>query len=180
MPTQTVFLVLGGCALLLLAVAGVLTRLLAGSHSQRSVRLREQRPVRFHPMQRLLGEDDFAFLSSQPGYRPEIGARLRAHRATMYRRYIGLLSIEFNRLHKSLRLLTLYAETDRAETSRILVEQRILFSYRLLQAHLRLEFYSFGVKPLDVSSLVETVDSMRSSVRQLSASLTPAPLGPQA
>ncbi len=124
-------------------------------------------------MQRLLREDDFVFLSMQSGYRPEIAAGLRARRIAVYRRYVTLLGDEFNRLHKALRLLTLYAETDRAEASRVLVEQRLLFTYRLLQVHLRLAFFRFGVRPLDVSSLVETVDSMRASVQQLSASLTP-------
>ncbi|MCZ2148311.1 MAG: hypothetical protein LC126_11090 [Bryobacterales bacterium] len=175
MPTQTVLLVLGGCALLLAVLAGVLARLPAGSHGGRSASLRSHTPVRFRPMERLLREEDFAFLSAQPGYRREIAASLRARRIAVYRRYVGLLGGEFNRLHKALRLLTLYAETDRAETSRVLVEQRILFTYRLLQVHVRLAFFRFGVKPLDVSALVATVDSMRASVQQLSASVSPLP-----
>jgi hypothetical protein len=175
MPTQTVFFVMGCCALLLFALAAVFARLAAGSRSWRPLHPRSQMPVRFGPMQRLLRDDDFVFLSSQPGYRRDIAAGLRARRIALYRRYIALLSDEFNRLHKALRLLTLYAETDRAETSRILVEQRILFTCRLLQVHLRLALFRFGVKPLDVSSLVATVDSMRASVQQLSASLTPRP-----
>ncbi len=174
MPTQTILLVMGGCALLLLALAGVLARL-PGSDGRRSLSPQPRMPVQFRPMRRLLAEDDFVFLSTQPGYRPEIAANLRTRRIAVYRRYVALLGAEFSRLHKALRLMTLYAERDRAEASRILVEQRILFTYRMMQVQARLLFFRFGVKPLDVSPLVATIDSMRASLQQISVSMDPLP-----
>ena len=37
-------------------------------------------PGKYQPMERLLREDDFRFLASQPGYTPQLGRRLRAER----------------------------------------------------------------------------------------------------
>src|SRR5271166_3012608 len=52
----------------------------------------------FAPMERLLDRSDFEFLSRQPGYRPEIGARLLKERKRMFLGYLRLLIGDFNQL----------------------------------------------------------------------------------
>ena len=132
-------------------------------------------PVRLAPMQRLLATDDFEYLKSQPGYKPEIASQLRAQRVTTFKKYLGSMTAEFNHLHRALRVLTLHAPTDRSEINRLLLEQRILFSVRVLQVRVRLTFYALGMKPVDVSGLVQSIDAMRQQVRQMSASMEFSP-----
>src|SRR5215471_20655160 len=55
--------------------------------------------ARYEPMGRLLAEEDFVFLAAQPGYRPEIGAKLRRERRQIFRLYLRELSRDFHRLH---------------------------------------------------------------------------------
>lgn len=130
-------------------------------------------PIRLRPMGRLLNEADFEFLSQQPGYRPEIGRELRRRRLALFRTYLAHMKVEFHALHQKLRLLALYSPTDRSDLSRLLLEQRMLFGYRMLQIELRLLFFQFGMKPADVSGLVEMVEGMRRQVTELSAGLVP-------
>ncbi|MBL8178696.1 MAG: hypothetical protein JNK48_28740 [Bryobacterales bacterium] len=130
-------------------------------------------PLRLRPMERLLREEDFAFLAGQPGYRPEIGKQLRLRRLALFRAYLAELSAEFHDLHRKLRLLALYAPTDRTDLARVLMEQRMLFGYRMMEIELRLMLFRFGMKPVDVSGLVEMVETMRGQVGELSAGLAP-------
>lgn len=129
-------------------------------------------PTRLRPMGRLLDEADFVFLAQQPGYRPEIGRQLRRRRLAVFRTYLNQMAAEFHDLHRKLRLLALYAPTDRSDLSRILLEQRMLFSYRMFQIELRLVFFRFGMKPADVSGMVEMVEDMRRMVTEMSAGLS--------
>lgn len=126
-------------------------------------------PIRLRPIARLLSEADFDFLSQQPGYRPEIGRELRRKRLALFRAYLAHMKAEFHLLHQKLRLLALYSPTDRSDLSRLLLEQRMLFGYRMMQVELRLLFFQFGMKPADVSGLVEMVEGMRRQVSELSA-----------
>jgi hypothetical protein len=132
-------------------------------------------PVRLAPMQRLLASEDFEYLKSQPGYKPEIASQLRARRVTVFKKYLGSMSTEFNQLHRTLRVLTLHAPSDRSEITKLLLEQRILFSVRMMQVDVRLTFYAFGMKPVDVSGLVQSIDAMRQQVRQMSISMEFSP-----
>lgn len=160
------------------ALSAILYRLLGGHQSKGGAAIagsEDFSPLRLAPMQRLLGSEDFEFLKKQPGYRPEIAAKLRARRVKIFKSYLGNLAAEFHQLHRAIRVLTLHAPTDRSEIARLLVEQRLLFSVRLAQVHIRLAFYAFGVQPADVSALVQTVDAMRQQVQALSASMDFSP-----
>ena len=128
-------------------------------------------PIRFRPMGRLLNEADFEFLAKQPGYRPEIGRQLRVRRVALFQTYLNHLAVEFHDLHRKLRILSLYSPVDRADLSRLLVEQRLLFGFRMFEIRLRLLFFRFGMKPVDVSGMVEVVESMRQQVAEMSAGL---------
>lgn len=149
------------------------------SHLRRSgknaVSTASRNPVRFHPMGRLLNEADFEFLSRQPGYYPQLGAELRNRRVEIFRSYLDSLAEEFHHLHRKLRILSLYAPVDRADLSRLLVEQRLLFGLRLFQVRFRLIFFRFGVKPVDVTGLVNVVEEMRRQVALMTEGLSPAP-----
>ena len=133
--------------------------------------------VRFQPMERLLREDDFQFLSAQPGYRPEIAQLLRARRVQIMRKYIHQIAREFHRLHLALRLLTLQAHQDRPEIARELLLQKLLFQRRMLEVRFRLALFGYGLKPVHLGDLVQSVDALRRQVDAMSHSMVPAANG---
>ncbi|MCS7024453.1 MAG: hypothetical protein NZV14_06595 [Bryobacteraceae bacterium] len=122
-------------------------------------------------MQRLLREADFVFLAYHPGYSPEIGRQLRRRRVKILRKYLDQLAAEFERLHLSLRLLTLHAAYDRPEIVRELLLQRLVFTRCLFEVRLRLALFGFGLKPVHAGTLVESLHRMQSQVELLSRSL---------
>src|SRR5579863_311793 len=54
---------------------------------------------RYQPMERLMAEEDLAFLKSQPGYRAEMGVRWKRERRRIFRLYLAELKADFRRLH---------------------------------------------------------------------------------
>ena len=67
----------------------------------------------YAPMERLLEKSDWAFLASQPGYRPEIGKRLMSQRRKIFRAYLRLLVRDFNQLIGIGKLMVVSGEVGR-------------------------------------------------------------------
>src|SRR5688500_7728052 len=80
--------------------------------------------ARYRPMERLLSDDDYEFLSAQPGYDPSIARRLKSERRQIFRIYLRHLSEDFSRLHHAARLMLIYSPEDRPELARTLMLQR--------------------------------------------------------
>lgn len=155
----------GAAFFLILGYLGA--KLLAGEGRSSPPRA-ESQPMRLQPALRLFSDADFEYLSSQPGFRPEMARRLRAERAKVFAAYLKQMGREFERLHRSLRVLTLDAGADRPEVSRALLEQQVLFSLYMAKARVRLAFFRLGVKPVETQGLVDILDQMRAQVGQLS------------
>lgn len=132
----------------------------------------EAKPMRLRPALRLFSEADFEYMARQPGYRPEIARQLRAERAKIFATYLKQMGREFERLHHSLRMLTLEAAADRPEISRALLEQQVLFSLYMAKARMRLALFRLGVKPVETQGLVDMLDRMQVQVNQLSQAAT--------
>ncbi|HUQ90915.1 MAG TPA: hypothetical protein VM120_04475 [Bryobacteraceae bacterium] len=128
-----------------------------------------RRPLRFQPLNRLLRDSDFAFLEGQPGFQPAIAARLRSRRISIYRAYLRHLSWEFQSLQSALREMILSAEQDRSEIAREMLRQHLRFKWGLMEAHMRLAFFGLGIRPLDLTALVNMIDSMRQAAGRLSS-----------
>src|SRR5258707_4988519 len=84
------------------------------------------RPGKYQPMARLLQEDDFRYLSAQPGYSPRLGRRLRSQRRRIFRGYLRSLRRDFATLSMALRTLVLHSAEDRSDLAASLVRQRLL------------------------------------------------------
>src|SRR5258708_38859278 len=84
----------------------------------------------YGPMERLLAEEDFLFLQSQPGYRPEMGARWTRERRRLFRLYLAELRRDFWRLHAEARSLVAHAGADSGDlvTSRMWHQRSFLRS----------------------------------------------------
>ena len=127
-------------------------------------------PGKYRPMERLLQEDDFRFLSSQPGFSARLGRRFRTERRRVFRAYLRSLSMDFGRVSKACQMLVIHAAEDRGDLAKVIIRQRLLFAVAILAVEGRLLLHAFGVGTVDVHSLVESLESMQAQIEML---LTP-------
>ena len=127
----------------------------------------------YAPMERLLGEDDAAFLASQPGYKPAIAKRLMAERRKIFVAYLGHLERDFNLLVGIGKLMVVYSTQDRQEFALRLWRQQVRFYAGVCSLRLQLALYplswSAGRGGEDVRRLVAAVTAMRDRVVMLSS-----------
>jgi hypothetical protein len=121
----------------------------------------------YRPMMRLLSEDDFRFLSKQPGFTPEIGKRLRKERRRVFRSYLRNLIRDFNRLYSGATILLVYSETDRPDLAASLVRIRANFYYALCLVQFRLFLHAAGFEMIDVTSMLQSLEFLQVQVRSL-------------
>lgn len=127
--------------------------------------------VRYRPLERVLGEADFEFLSRQPGVDRKTLLAFRAERRGIFRAYVRDMATDFHRLHSAARVLLLTSKEDRPDLAVTLLKLRATFAYAMLAIQWRLAWDALGVRGLDVHPLVEAVDGMRGQL----VGLMPAP-----
>ena len=127
-------------------------------------------PGKYRPMERLLQEEDFRFLSSQPGFSARLGRRFRTERRRIFRAYLRSLSMDFGRVSKACQMLVIHAAEDRGDLAKGIVRQRLLFALGILAVEGRLMLHAAGVGTVDVSGLVESLETMQAQIQML---LTP-------
>ena len=123
----------------------------------------------YRPMERLLDPADLAFLESQPGYRPEIGRRLRSERRKIFAGYLSLLVRDYHRLLAIARLMMVYATEDRSDFARALFRQQMHFYSVVFQAHCRLQLWRFGLSGMNPQDLLAALGRMQQQVQGLAA-----------
>src|ERR1700730_1528076 len=121
----------------------------------------------FAPMERLLDQSDFEFLSQQPAYRPEIGSRLLKERKKLFLGYLRILIGDFNQLLRIARYMIVYSSEDRAEFAKVLWRQQVTFYFAVCSVRLRVALYPMGWTSLDVSRLTQALENMRNQVAEL-------------
>lgn len=97
-------------------------------------------PPSTHDFTSLLSDEDFDFLASLPGYKPEIGKKLRQHHERILRLYLRELAREFRGVHAEAREIVATAGEEHAPTVGLLMRQQLVF----WQAMVRIEL-SFAV-----------------------------------
>ena len=166
-------LVLGIVAFVCVAVGAVLVflfrRLIAGPKSLPvSVDwINDLSVARYRPMERLLSEEDYRFLASQPGFDKRMLRRLRSERRKVFRGYLACLSRDFSLVGAALRLMMMYSAQDRPELAGILYKQQAFFALGMLSVQWRLLLHACGVGTVDVRGLVSAMESMRIELRQM-------------
>ena len=125
----------------------------------------------YRPMERVLGEADFEFLSRQPGVDKKTLRAFRSERREIFRAYVRDIAVDFHRLHGAARILLLTSMEDRPDLAVTLLKLRATFAYAMLAIQWRLALDAMGVRGLDVQPLVEAVDGMRGQL----VGLMPAP-----
>ena len=131
---------------------------------------------RYKPMERLLDPVDYRFLQSHAGYSRRILRRLRANRIEIFRGYVRCLGRDFTRVSSALKLLMVHGSVDRSALAGLLLKQRLLFSLHVMSIESKLLLHTFGlgVPAVDVQSLVETLDMLRTQLQVLAADTQPS------
>jgi hypothetical protein len=127
-------------------------------------------PGKYRPMERLLLEEDFRFLSSQPGFSARLGRRFRRERRRVFRAYLRSLSMDFGQVSKACQMLVIHAAEDRGDLAKGIIRQRLLFTLGIFAVEGRLLLHAAGVGTVDVHGLVESLETMQAQIQVL---LTP-------
>jgi len=152
-----------------LAFSRMVGRLWAPTESEETVTewLDDFSVARYGPMQRLLGEADYCFLRSQPGYRPALEKKLRSQRKQIFRDYLRLMSIDFHHLLGLANLLMIHSVEDRPDLAKELFRQRLTFYWALFAIECRLCFAPGGLAGVDIQGLLGSLEGLREQVAQL-------------
>jgi hypothetical protein len=122
---------------------------------------------RYRPMLRLLSQDDLEFLRTQPGFTPQMLAKVRIQRCQLFREYMRNLDVDFKRVCMALKMILLRSEVDRPDLASGLVRHQMLFAYRKLRIQFQLVLFRYGFGTVDVSNLVSLFDGMRRELQTL-------------
>jgi len=122
---------------------------------------------RYRPMLRLLDGEDFRVLCAQPGYKPEMIARLRRQRCQIFRGYLRSLQDDFGHVCVALKLLMVHAKEDRPDLASVLIRSRFQFALGMVLVQIRLAFYWCGVGTVDAANLLRTFDHLQFELRSL-------------
>jgi hypothetical protein len=115
---------------------------------------------RYRPMLRLLSGDDLEFVSANRAAR----RALRAERRRLFRSYLGCLVKDYSRIVAGLRLAMVQSGVDRPDLTRALAKNRVLFALALCRIEVHLAMHAAGIGKVDVSGLVDALDSLRSQL----------------
>ena len=124
---------------------------------------------RYQPMERLMAEEDLAFLKSQPGYRPEMGVRWKRERRRIFRMYLAELKADFRKLHAHARELVAGSEADSAALVEVLMKQQFTFMMATTALEFRLALQWIGIGRVDVAPLIQLIEAMRLDLAQRTA-----------
>ncbi len=124
-------------------------------------------PRKYRPMERLLREEDFQFLAAQPGYTPRLGRRFRSERRRLFRGYLRSLGKDFRQVTLACHSLLIHSADDRKDLASAILRQRLTFRLAMLGVEGRLLLHAAGVGTVDVSGLVESLETMQEQIRSM-------------
>jgi hypothetical protein len=122
----------------------------------------------YAPMAGLLAEDDFEFLSKEPGFDLSLYRKLRRDRLRIFRQYLNRLIADFNRLHTCTRLAISQTKEDHSDVLLRLVVLRLSFSVTVLRVEASYLLCRFGFRPLDIGSLILRLEEMSGQFSRVS------------
>lgn len=122
---------------------------------------------RYRPMLRLLDEKEMRMLQEQPGFTPQMAAKLRRQRCQIFRGYLGSLSSDFSRICLALKLVMMQAGEDRADLASALVRSQLAFTCGMAMVRVRLALFRWGLATVDAAALLKVFDGMRIELRTL-------------
>jgi len=115
---------------------------------------------RYKPMLRLLADNDLGFAAANPKLR----SRIRSQRREVFRGYLRCLTKDYARLLSGVREMMVESGEDRPDLAKALARNQFRFALALCRIELHLQLHALGIGKVDVSGLVEALDSLRGTV----------------
>jgi hypothetical protein len=112
------------------------------------------------PMGHLLDDLDLRFLELQPGYRPEMAARVRADRRRIYLGYLQSLRRDFQGLSATLKYILIHSEQDRPELGMLLLRSQVAFAWGYACAEVRAYAWAHGWRGFNAGDPLRVFDGM--------------------
>ena len=122
----------------------------------------------YYPMQGLLSDEDFTFLSRQPGFDESLYRKLRRERLHIFRQYLIRLILDFNRLHAVARMILARSNQDRSDAVAKLMRLKVQFSLAVLQAECSYLLCCIGFHFLAARRLIAVLEHMSLELAALS------------
>ncbi len=119
-------------------------------------------------MENLLTDQDFSFLSRQPGFDWRLYRKFRRDRLRIYKQYLNRMIADFNRLHLLARILVSQSETDQSAFLSKLVWVKVRFSISVIGAELRYGLCWLGLRALSAHQLIAELENLSAIVRSVS------------
>ena len=168
---------IAGLILLIAGFAALFTRVLSLRDQEFSAAdiLKEPfSPEHFRAMERVLAKADENFFSSHPACTEQMKKSFRNARIAIFRGYAHLLSQDFNRICKTIKLRMITSDVDRSELAGILMKQQFGFAVGMMYVEWKLTLFGLGWNGVDLSGLDDAMDAMRAQLQTLSALTAPA------
>lgn len=124
---------------------------------------------RYRPMLGLLADEDFAFLSRQPGFDPSIYRKLRRERLAIFEQYLNRLILDFKKLHATARFLVGQSEQDHSDLAMTLLRLRWAFAVNALEVQIRFQLCKLGLGTVEAQILVAKLQQMSDQLTVVAA-----------
>ncbi len=150
------------CGLSLILVAPILFKLYRRSRIEEITPewLESFSPSSYYPMQGLLADEDFRFLSRQPGFDFSLYRKLRRERLHIFHQYLNRLIRDFNRLHAAARVVLAHGKEDRSEMVGQLMRLKLRFSMAAIHAEFSYMLCWAGFRSLAARAMIQHLEEM--------------------
>jgi hypothetical protein len=114
--------------------------------------------ARYEALIQLLAPQDFDFLKTQPGYTPELAARLRSDRLAIAQSYLNELQTDFRLLLNFANKASAQMAIDAENFSAFLLKQEFRFAVTMTRLRCELALMKMGVnRRIEFKRLLDTV-----------------------
>ena len=114
----------------------------------------------YYPMQGLLSDEDFTFLSRQPGFDESLYRKLRRDRLHIFHQYLCRLVADFNRLHALARLILARSSQDQSDIVSRLMILKLRFTVAVIQAECSYLVCYLGFRFLAARKAISLLEDM--------------------
>ncbi len=114
----------------------------------------------YYPMEKLLAEEDFKFLSRQPGFDLSLYRKLRRDRLHIFKQYLNRSIVDFNRLHAAVRAILPHVADDRSDLVSQLIWLKVRFCFAAIRAEISYRLCLLGIGSLAVHPLISELERM--------------------
>ena len=126
----------------------------------------------YHMMAGLLSDEDFKFLSSQPGFDLSLYRKLRRDRLHIFKQYLDRSIRDFNRLDTAIRSVIAYSKDDCSALAARLILLKMRFSCAIVRAEVNYRLCLLGLRTIEVRALINYLEQMSAELNALSSAQT--------